>query len=102
MKNGFGILYNKDRIIYKGEWKNNMIKGYGILYYPNGNYEGEVKNFLSEGYGTEYFLRGVKYESKFRNDKYEGCGIIYSNDGEKKEGEWKIGLNQDKEFIIFF
>jgi antitoxin component YwqK of YwqJK toxin-antitoxin module len=44
-KNGFGLLYNKGVLNYKGTMKNDLSEGKGILLYPNGVklYKGEFK-----------------------------------------------------------
>lgn len=45
MRNGKGKFVYKEGSVYDGEWKDNMMNGNGILYYPNGKiaYEGEWK-----------------------------------------------------------
>ena len=42
-RNGKGKFFYKDGGYYEGMWKNNMMNGYGQLYYDNGKlaYDGQ-------------------------------------------------------------
>lgn len=33
MRNGYGTFYYRDGGIYEGEWKDNLMHGYGKLFY---------------------------------------------------------------------
>ena len=47
-----------------------------------------------EGKGILYFNNGNKYDGEFKNGLREGKGILYYNNGDKYEGYWK---NDEKE-----
>jgi len=61
-----------------------------------GKYEGEFKNDKIEGKGTFYYDNGNKYEGEFKNEKIEGKGIFYSNNGYRYEGEFRNGIREGK------
>ena len=67
------------------------------------DYIGELKNTyfkrIKEGKGIYYYFKNnffgrKKYEGDWKNDKKEGKGILYYNNGTKQEGEW-----QDNELV---
>ena len=47
------------------------------------------KNDKIEGKGISYNNDGNIYEGDFKNDKKEGKGIMYYKNGEKEEGDWE-------------
>jgi antitoxin component YwqK of YwqJK toxin-antitoxin module len=57
--------------------------------YDDGKYEGEFKNNKREGKGIFYYNNGDRYEGDYKNDKREGKGILYFNDGDRYEGDFK-------------
>ena len=77
--------------LYEGDWENNVQSGYGILYNCFGykTFEGSYKNDLKNGFGKifspfsnqidKYFLW---YEGGFVDDRIEGKGVFYSEDGQ--------------------
>ena len=52
----------------KNENKNNIIK----KEYDDGRYEGEMKNDKKDGKGIFYLNDGDRYEGEYKNDKKEG------------------------------
>ena len=66
---GFGkIIFLKEGHKYEGQFKNNRIEGWGILYWKNGDrYEGQVKNGKMHGKGKYYYKDGKIYEGIFVN-----------------------------------
>mmetsp|Transcript_1880 Transcript_1880/g.1773 ORF Transcript_1880/g.1773 Transcript_1880/m.1773 type:complete len:90 (+) Transcript_1880:2758-3027(+) len=58
-------------------------------------YEGEIKDELRNGFGKKYFLNGnLEYEGQFRNSKFQGHGVLYSEENENQkiyEGEFMNG-----------
>ena len=99
--NGFGLLYYKAILKYMGEWKNGKKEGYGILY-KGGKiiYSGELKNNLKNGIGTLYDSKGVQYQGEWKDDHKEGKGIMYYANTSRYEGQWE----KDKKngFGVFF
>ena len=58
--NGNGQLYSKNRIMYRGSFKNGYRHGSGCLYYSNG---------------------ALKYNGNWVDDLPEGSGMLYRDDG---------------------
>jgi hypothetical protein len=54
MRNGYGKFYYNGGSLYDGEWIDNKMNGYGILFYPDGSiaYQGEWKNDYFDGKGA--------------------------------------------------
>ena len=68
--------------------------------YDNGRYVGQVVNDKKEGKGIRYWNDGDRYEGDFKNDKKEGKGIYYYNDGDREMGDWKDGKEIGKHVIL--
>ena len=60
-------------------------------------YEGDYKNNKREGKGIFYWNNGNRYEGDFINDKFEGNGILYYKNGKVIKGIWKNGKCLKKE-----
>lgn len=64
-------------------------------YLPVGglSYDGHMKDNKYDGKGTLYYNDGtVKYKGEWRNDKYSGKGTLYNEDGSiKHKGKFKKG-----------
>lgn len=89
---GFGEFYNlQNTIVYRGEIKDGIPLGFGILYSPIGPYIEECMDFKAHGYGRIFDKeRVLLYQGKFVDDLQEGYGIYYNEKGIKRyEAEWK-------------
>lgn len=96
--------------LYDGNWKNNKMNGFGILYYGNGNkaYEGNWQDDNFHGKGILYNddaeqladtfdytnfnnLKNYwsRYEGLFMNDDKYGEGILYLTNNEKYVGQFE-------------
>ena len=63
----------KNGDIYKGEWKNDLKEGKGIMKYNNGDiYKGEWKNDLKEGKGIMEYNNGFFHDGNWLDDKKIG------------------------------
>ena len=99
-------VYNDNEGIYIGELKNTYIKwikeGKGIYYYnkddPNKRkkYEGDWKDDKRNGKGIFYWNNGGKYIGDWKNNKREGKGIIHFTNGDRYEGDWKNSVFDGK------
>ena len=64
--------------MYQGEWKNNIMEGFGIYNFVNGRvYIGEWKENKLHGYGEFTWVEGKKYYGFYKYDKKDGFGIYY-------------------------
>ena len=78
-------------IYYIGQFKNSLKHGNGTMYDSNGNikYEGDWINDKPEGNGKEFFEDGEYYIGQYKNGLRHGKGIeYYSNGNIKYEGEY--------------
>jgi len=64
--------------------------------YKCGKYVGELKNDKREGKGTMYYNNGEKYEGDWKNDINEGKGIYYFKSGNRYEGDFKNDKREGK------
>ena len=90
---GYGIskLFG---VLYKGEFKDGLRDGLGILVEDEGYYEGEFKEGVYEGYGIMHYNENdkrIKYEGQLKNHVSDGYGIMYFRDGSITNGEFKEG-----------
>lgn len=64
-RNGQGTFYYRDGGYYDGHWKENMMNGYGKLFYDNGK---------------------IAYEGQWYRDEFHGRGKVYNDAPEVIEG----------------
>ena len=78
-------LFNCKDDFYIGEFKNNMKEGKGIM-----NNNNEILNYK------------IIYEGEFIKDKKEGFGILYFENGNKFECNWRENIiDESKEGILY-
>ena len=87
---------NNNQILYEGEYKNNQINGYGIIYFTKGKCEGEFKDGKLEGYALSYINNKIAYIGGYKNGLKDGFGIFYYDNHIRYEGE----LYQDKRDLV--
>jgi len=98
-KNG---VYISKTIHYTGSFENDYISGYGTLKYVSGkrkedSYTGSFIKNLRQGKGEYYYSSDsdkINYIGEFKNDKFNGQGVLTYKNGEKWDGFWK-----DDEFL---
>jgi len=83
---------------YEGEWKNDMMDGFGIYHYSNGDvYEGDWKNNMQHGRGKYYFTDGFTYEGEWREHQIHGTGKYLDLKNFGFSGEFRDGNYFSKE-----
>jgi 1-phosphatidylinositol-4-phosphate 5-kinase len=91
--NGKGIFVNKKNCKYIGDFKNMKRWGKGKLQTNKIIYEGDFYNNMIHGIGRIKFLKNkVEYIGNFKNNKIDGKGVIKFQNGDKYEVEIKNGL----------
>ena len=98
------IFSPKERINWKDYYNHPFFKEdskfghikYDIKTYKNGRYEGFFKNDKKDGKGTYYFNDGNKYYGDWVEDVRSGVGIFYYQKGDKYEGEFLDGKKHGK------
>ena len=90
--NGKGIFLNKKNCKYIGDFKNMKRWGKGKLQTDKIIYEGEFYNNMIHGTGRIKFLKNsVEYIGSFKNNKIDGKGVIKFQNGDEYEVEIKNG-----------
>ena len=88
--------------IYKGDVKNGVPNGVGILIYGNGGKTlGEWKNGKQNGQGTFTYSDGSKYIGTFRNGQRHGEGNHTFVNGDKYIGELNYELKHGQGTFIY-
>lgn len=83
---------------YEGYWKNDLMEGYGIYHYANGDvYEGNWLNGLQHGYGIYTFTDGHVYEGDWKEHQMHGTGKYLDLNGAGFSGEFRDGNYFSKE-----
>ena len=104
--NNCDIVYpNGDR--YIGEYKNNKRNGIGVMYYNakdeknRYSYEGDWKDDIYDGKGIMIWKNNDIYNGSWKNGLTEGKGLFISNNGDVYEGELKNGKKEGKGIYTF-
>ena len=99
IRHGKGILYYKNgNIFYEGDWVDDSPEGNGKLIEENGNYYiGQFKKGLRHGKGKMYNKNGeLTYEGDYVNDIEEGYGKKIIPSGSYYIGQFKQGKRNGK------
>lgn len=94
-KCGSGVEYNRDGTVkYKGNWKNDLYDGQGILYLDDGRrIEGQFKCGKVNGFACEFDSKNRKiYEGNWKDNLYNKEGTKYLNNGNYLKGLFEAGL----------
>lgn len=77
---------------YNGEMKNDLMSGYGIMLYDNGDkYFGYWKNNHYFDFGIKIFKNKSKYAGNWNKNKFFGHGKFYYTNGNIYDGSWYRG-----------
>ena len=91
---GFGKLYENNRLIYQGNFKDGFYEGNGILYIDEDTkYEGLFKEGKYNDMGKIYKYKYLYFEGEFKEGKKNGKGIIYY---EKKQKYFEGNFENDE------
>ena len=96
---GIGTLMSANIKKYTGNWKNDKFviiypclsqDGFGKEEYEDGAYyEGYYNDGVKEGENGVYeWSDGSKYTGEFKNNEFEGEGILQWKDGRTYSGSW--------------
>jgi hypothetical protein len=107
--NGQGSMYKCGVSEYRGIFEKGSIVS-GVHFYNDGDisyihsyihYKGTFKNNAYNGEGILYNKKGKEYEGQFVNSKCHGYGISYweSTGAKNWEGEWYKGLKHGKGYL---
>merc|ERR1711963_112744 len=85
------------RMMYKGNWKKDIIHGFGIMEWRENNpynvytYEGYYENDKEHGFGKCEWLSGESYGGNWENGLQNGSGVMTWKDGSTYEGSFING-----------
>ncbi|EAR83829.1 MORN motif protein (macronuclear) [Tetrahymena thermophila SB210] len=90
-------LLTKD-VIYKGQWKNKQMDGYGqMLHIPSKTYYcGKFQQGELQGRGFMIYSNGDIYEGSFKNNTAHEYGVFKTIDGQTYKGQWQNGEKHGK------
>ncbi|MBD3296600.1 MAG: hypothetical protein GF392_04465 [Candidatus Omnitrophica bacterium] len=91
-KQGYGTAKLPDGSFYKGQFRQGLFNGQGVLVKNNGyRYEGEFKDGFPHGTGVEILGDGTRYEGRFKDGRWHGAGTVVWKDGTRYEGRFRDG-----------
>jgi len=112
VKKGHGKLHTLSDERYDGAWDRNMMNGYGVYSFPNGDvykgnwkdcmpdgvmewsstagetYVGTFQGWLKHGSGKWTSTTGDLYEGEFYEDMWQGQGRYTNANGDNYNGSW--------------
>jgi hypothetical protein len=92
--NCYGLYEWDNGSTYLGEWSNNVIDGFGLMFWPDYRagswmqYEGNWKSGLMHGNGVYEFSTGEEYRGMFNNGERSGYGVQKWPNGDIYVGQW--------------
>ncbi len=101
VKQGRGVLKFSDGSEYDGEFINNKMTGKGKKKWADNRvYEGDWFEGKMEGAGTFTWEDGKRYVGSYNQNKKNGYGELYYTNGDVYKGEWLDGTqNGPGEFV---
>ena len=100
--NDINNIINKSSINFKIEYLfeiyNKMINNRNDIFkkYEFGEYTGQLRNDKREGNGIMYYNNGDSYKGEWKNDKIEGKGIYYFHNCNRYSGDFKAGKREGR------
>lgn len=93
-RNGYGMERQENGSIFNGYWRKGLKHGNGVLYDSDKTYNQTWKRgIIKHGMVLERNQNGaVIYEGEYRNNKRDGSGTEYQENGNVYNGKWKFGL----------
>ncbi|XP_053308225.1 MORN repeat-containing protein 1 isoform X2 [Spea bombifrons] len=92
VREGHGMLIDKERQTYRGGFHKNKKNGEGQMSFKNGDhYEGDWVLDQRQGHGVLRCFDGTIYEGQWRNDAFNGQGAMIHCSGVIYDGLWING-----------
>ena len=92
---GRGMVQWANGDIYEGDFQEGVRTGRGIIKWANGDiYEGDFQEGVRTGRGIIKGTNGVIYEGDFLSDQLHGEGTMIWPDGTIYDGDWKDGKRE--------
>lgn len=94
-KHGRGTLWDKDKNVYIGEWKNDRRNGQGSQFF-------KVTDWVEDEHGEAWLKENTEnYTGEFQNDVFLGQGTYRWADGTKYVGSWAAGKRHGEGYLDF-
>ena len=95
-----GIMLDSDGTIFRGTFKDGLLKGEGMVQWANGDiYEGDFQEGVRTGRGIIKWADGDIYEGDFQEGVRTGRGIIKWANGDIYEGDFQEGVRTGRGII---
>ena len=95
VRDGWGMLNQKDGTTYAGQWVSGKRHGAGTLMFDGGIFEGQWARGEASGSGIVRFNNGDKFEGQYVSNRKHGFGIYSWADGATEEGQYFSGQKND-------
>jgi len=95
VRDGWGMLNQKDGTTYAGQWASGKRHGAGTLMFDGGIFEGQWARGEATGSGIVRFNNGDKFEGQYVSNRKHGFGIYSWADGATEEGQYFSGQKND-------
>eukprot|EP00929_Paragymnodinium_shiwhaense_P104497 TRINITY_DN68969_c0_g1_i1.p1 TRINITY_DN68969_c0_g1~~TRINITY_DN68969_c0_g1_i1.p1 ORF type:complete len:370 (-),score=64.79 TRINITY_DN68969_c0_g1_i1:89-1198(-) len=79
-------------ILYKGEFKDDMMDGHGVYTWSAASYVGQWRGNLMNGEGTLTLPRGNQYRGQWRDGRRDGVGVLLDSRGLERKTLWISGV----------
>lgn len=95
VRDGWGMLNQKDGTTYAGQWVSGKRHGAGTLMFDGGIFEGQWARGEASGSGIVRFHNGDKFEGQYISNRKHGFGVYSWADGATEEGQYFNGQKND-------
>ncbi|CAK9069274.1 unnamed protein product [Durusdinium trenchii] len=95
VREGWGMLNQKDGTTYAGQWVSGKRHGIGTLMFDGGIFEGQWSRGEATGGGIVRFDNGDKFEGQYVSNRKHGFGTYSWADGAVEEGQYVNGQKND-------
>jgi hypothetical protein len=90
-------IHRPNGAIYKGETKDGLPHGRGVMTYKNGErYEGEFFEGSKHGKGKYYYIKGELYIGDWKDNVKDGFGQYFYENGTRYTGEFQNNMKNGK------
>lgn len=95
VRDGWGMLNQKDGTTYAGQWVSGKRHGAGTLMFDGGIFEGQWARGEASGSGIVRFHNGDTFEGQYISNRKHGFGVYSWADGATEEGQYFNGQKND-------
>lgn len=105
---GKGILLTKSKVLYEGDFKDDLPSGFGVLAHPSPDhpktfclsYRGDFRDGMKNSGGTYHRTNGTYYNGNWKNGKRHGYGLLWYADGSFYAGHFLKDLRHGSGMFV--